>query len=201
MRMRSILLLITLLGVNYSFAGTTPQDTSVTTLHKWYVPDAAVLQFAGNMGMLAVGPSYDFAKERIATDLLYGFVPKFDADEAEHLLTIKGTYKPWEIKRRRDFAILPVQVGLGLSYYFNGKYPLTWDEKYPKGYYWWSPKVRLLGFAGASVTRNIRNSDVKKIGLYSELGTYDLIVTSWYKDENLKLWDILNISIGTRVSF
>lgn len=201
MRIRSILLLITLLGANYSFAGTTAQDTTVTNLRKWYVPDDAVLQFAGNMGMLAVGPGYEFAKGRLTTDLLYGFVPKFDSDETEHLLTIKGTYKPWEIKRRHGFAIIPVQVGLGLSYYFSGKYPLTWDERFPEGYYWWSPKVRVLGFAGASVTRDIRNSNVKKIGLYSELGTYDLIVTSWVKDEKLRLWDIMNISIGTRVSF
>jgi hypothetical protein len=201
MRIKLILLLIILLGIHYSSVGNTIQDTTVTSLRKWYVPDAAVLQFAGNMGMLAVGPSYEFAKERLATDLLYGFIPKFDSDETEHLLTVKGTYKPWEIKRAKDFAFTPLQVGLGLSYYFNGKYPLTWDEQFPKGYYWWPPKVRLLGFAGASVTRNFQNSDIKKIGLYSELGTYDLIVTSWYKDENLKLWDILNISIGTRVSF
>ncbi|MBC5772904.1 hypothetical protein H8S95_02425 [Pontibacter sp. KCTC 32443] len=181
--------------------GSPVQDTTVTSARKWYAPDAAVLQFAGNMGMLAVGPGYDFAKRRIGVDLLYGYVPEFDADEAEHLLTLKGTYKPWEIKRKRNFTVIPVQLGLGLSYYFNDKYPLSWDDKFPKGYYWWSPKVRLLGFAGATVTRDLHNSDVKKIGLYSELGTYDLLVTSWYKDENLTLWEIMNISIGARVNF
>lgn len=201
MRIRLILLLVTFLGANYTCVGNIIQDTTITSSRKWYVPDAAVVQFAGNMGMLSAGPGYDFAKNRLATDLLYGFVPKFDADDTEHLLTLKGTYKPWEIKRRRDFAIIPIQVGLGLSYYFNGKYPLTWDDKFPEGYYWWSPKVRLLGFAGTSVTRTIKNSDIKKIGLYSELGTYDLLVTSWYKDDELTLWEIMNISIGARVSF
>ena len=201
MRIRLIVLLLTIVGVNYTCLGNIVQDTAVTAPHKWYVPDAAVLQFAGNMGMLSVGPGYDFAKERLAADLLYGYVPKFDSDEAEHLLTLKGSYKPWKIERRRNFEVIPLQVGLGLSYYFSGKYPLTWDDKYPEGYYWWSPKVRLLGFAGASVSRDIHNSDIKKIGLYSELGTYDLLVTSWYKDDKLALWEILNISIGARVTF
>ncbi|MBB6612583.1 hypothetical protein H7F15_16180 [Pontibacter sp. Tf4] len=168
----------------------------------WYVPDAAVLQFAGNMGMLAVGPSYEFARERLTADLLYGYVPKFDSDEAEHLLTLKGTYKPWKIKRRKQITVIPIQAGLGFSYYFDDKYPLSWPDNYPKSYYWWSPKVRVLGFAGASVTRDIRNSSIDKIGLYGELGTYDLIATSWFKErEALRLWDIVNISLGARVSF
>lgn len=196
-----MLLLASLLGVSYISAANIIQDTTVTQPRKWYVPDAAIVQFAGNMGLLAVGPSYDFANKHLAVDGLYGFVPKLDSDEAEHLLTIKGTYKPWEIEHRRDFKLIPLQIGLGLSYYLNDKYPLTWDDRFPKGYYWWSPKVRLLGFAGSSVTREVRNNAIKKIGLYSELGTYDLIVTSWFKDENLTVWDILNISIGTRVSF
>jgi hypothetical protein len=183
-----------------AFAQEQPAD-SLTKEKPWYAPDAAVLQFAGNMGMFAIGPGYDFANERLAVDLLYGFVPKFDSDETEHLLTLKATYKPWKIERRRAFEVIPLQIGLGLSYYFNDKYPLTWDDKYPKNYYWWSPKIRLLGFAGAAVTKDLQNSSVKKIGLYSELGTYDLVATSWFKDESLSVGDILNISIGARVTF
>lgn len=167
----------------------------------WYVPDAGVLQFAGNMGMLAVGPGYNFARERLAADLLYGYVPKFDSDEAEHLLTLKCTYKPWKIERRRDFEVVPIQVGLAASYYFDDKYPLFWDDKYPKQYYWWSPKVRVLGFAGASVAKQIRNSAITKAGIYSELGTYDLMATAWFKDDALTLWDIVSISLGARVTF
>ncbi|NDK56576.1 hypothetical protein [Pontibacter fetidus] len=201
MRIRLLMLLATLLSVQYSCRGNTAQDTIVTVARKWYVPDAATLQFAGNMGMLSGGPGYDFAKGRLTTDLLYGYVPKFDAEEAIHLLTVKGTYKPWEIERRRSFTVTPLQVGLGLSYYFDDNFPLTWDDKFPDGYYWWSPKVRLLGFAGAAVSRKIQNSYVKKIGLYSEVGTFDLLVTSWYKDDELTLWEIMNISVGTRVSF
>ncbi|HEY4651550.1 MAG TPA: hypothetical protein VIG72_09055 [Pontibacter sp.] len=199
--LKAITLCIALLYTGNSFAGELPTD-SLKQEKPWFVPDAAVLQFAGNMGMLAIGPGYEFAKERLTTDLLYGFVPRFDADEAEHLLTLKGTYKPWKIKRRHEITVVPVQAGLGLSYYFSGKYPLTWSDKYPKGYYWWSPKVRLLGFMGTSVTKNIRNSSIEKVGLYGELGTYDLVATSWFKEEGaLKLWEIVNISLGARVSF
>ena len=195
------MLTLAILFPGFILAQSQPSD-SVKQQKPWFVPDAAVLQFAGNTGMLAIGPGYDFARERLSADLLYGYVPKFDAEEAEHLLTLKGTYKPWKIERRRDFEVIPFQVGLGLSYYFDDKYPLNWDDKYPTKYYWWSPKVRLLGFIGASVTRDIRKSSIQKIGLYSEVGTYDLIVTSWVKEEGaLKLRDIINISLGARVMF
>lgn len=199
--LRSIVGTLAILLSGHLHAQAQSADSLRTTQH-WYTPDAAVLQFAGNMGMLSAGPSYYFAKERIATDLLYGFVPKFDSDEAEHLLTLKTTYRPWTIERRHGFEVIPFQIGLGLSYYFNDKYPLSWDEKYPKNYYWWSPKVRLLGFAGASVNKEIRNSFISKAGIYSELGTYDLLATAWFKEEGaLGLWEIVNISIGARVTF
>ncbi|MEJ8757093.1 hypothetical protein WG947_08805 [Pontibacter sp. H259] len=199
--LRSIVLMAAILYTGLTIAQPQPTD-SVKQEKKWFVPDAAVLQFAGNTGMLAIGPGYDFANEHLAADLLYGYVPEFDADEAEHLLTLKGTYKSWHIERRRNFEVVPFQVGLGLSYYFNDKYPLYWDDKYPKQYYWWSPKVRLLGFVGASVSKNMRSSSIHKIGLYSELGTYDLILTSWVKEEGaLQFWDIVNVSLGARVTF
>ncbi|NEM99250.1 hypothetical protein [Pontibacter burrus] len=197
--LKSIALTIAILFSENLNAQTQPADT--TKQKRWYIPDAATLQFAGNMGMFAIGPGYDFAKERLSADLLYGFVPKFDSDEAEHLLTLKGTYKPWKIQRRRDITVIPFQVGLGLSYYFDDKYPLKWGDEYPKNYYWWSPKVRVLGFAGASVTKGVQSSLIDKIGLYGELGTYDLVATAWFNDESIKFGDIVNISLGARVSF
>lgn len=167
----------------------------------WFVPDAAVVQYAGNMGMLAVGPSYEFANRKIMIDLLYGYVPKFEGTESGHLITAKSTYRPFELQIGNAYTVTPFQVGLGVSYHFGDQYSFGWQEPIPKGYYWWSTSMRVLGFAGTSLSRKVDDSFIKDVGAYAELGTYDLVVTAWYKDEKLGMRDILSASLGVRVRF
>ncbi|WP_162051874.1 hypothetical protein [Pontibacter pamirensis] len=179
------------------------QGTDSLAHKRWYQPDGVVLQYAGNMGFLSVGPSYSLAKNKLNVELLYGFVPKYDAEEALHLLTLKGVWLPLkEVKLNNDYTLTPLRAGLGASYYFNDQFPLTWKDGIPAGYYWWSSGVRVLGFAGAGINRNFGDDKtIKGVSLYSEIGTYDLILTSWVKDERLTLWEIANLSLGVRIKF
>ncbi|MCC9166823.1 hypothetical protein [Pontibacter harenae] len=181
---------------------TTLQD-SVSKSRTWFVPDGAVLQFAGNMGLLAVGPSYDLFDEKLSAELLYGYVPKFDGETPNHLLTLKGTYHPFLVSISERYSVTPLRVGLAGSYYFGDRYALSWGDNYPKGYYWWSSAVRILGFAGSSV--NYKFGEQQKLlrdaSLYAEVGTFDLILTSWVKEDGLSLWDIMNVSAGLRIRF
>lgn len=198
--MRNQLLVFLLSLLPFTVLGQTDTD-SLEQPRKWYVPVAATVQYAGNMGMLSAGPGYEFVNEKLAIDVLYGYVPKFQGTEAGHLLTLKSTYKPFKLAINEKYALTPVQFGLGVSYHFGDKYSLSWEDPFPKGYYWWSTRVRVLGFAGTSVNRTIQNSFVKDIGAFAELGTYDLLVTAWYKDDKLRFWDILSASAGVRVRF
>lgn len=168
---------------------------------EWYMPDAAVVQYAGNMGMLAAGPSYDLAKGKLQIDALYGYVPKFQGTKVGHIITLKPSYKPFELSLNENYTVTPLQFGLGISYHFGSQYSVFWAEPIPEKYYWWSTSLRLLGYAGASVNRKITGSFVKDVGAYAELGTYELLVTAWYKDDKLRVWDILSASVGVRVKF
>lgn len=195
-----LILLIVLLATPFTLKGQSA-DGNYRQHRKWYVPDAAVIQYAGNMGMISAGPGYDLAHEKIAIDLLFGYVPKFEATEIGRLITLKTSYKPFKIDLNNKYAVTPLQVGMGISYHFGDQYSTSWEGAIPKGYYWWPTSWRVLGFAGASVTRTVNSNVIKDIKLYSEFGTYDLVVTAWYKDDKLRVWDILSASVGIRARF
>jgi hypothetical protein len=184
------------------FSVTASSHTDTDSLHqnkRWYVPDAAVVQYAGNMGMVAIGPGYDLSEGKISIDLLYGYVPKFDAPEAGHMFTLKSTYKPVVLSINQHYSITPIQAGIAFSYNFGDEFSLTSEEPIPGGYYWWSTRLRILGFAGVSVNRTTKNKYIKDVGAYAELGTYELLAVAWFLDEKLTLWDIASASIGVRV--
>jgi hypothetical protein len=178
-------------------------DTSATT-RKWFAPDAVTLQFAGNMGMFSIAPSYSFAQDKLNAELFYGYVPKLDAEEALHLLTLKGIYKPVrKVALKNDFSLTPLRVGLGLSYYFRSQFSTNWSSAYPTSdYYWWTSSLRLTGSLGPALNYSMPNSkSFSELSLYGDLNTYDLIVTSAVKDKTLTAWDIISFSLGVRASF
>ncbi|TXK51888.1 hypothetical protein FVR03_02840 [Pontibacter qinzhouensis] len=169
----------------------------------WYVPNGAVLQFAGNMGMLSVGPHYTSLNQRVAVELLAGFVPKFQSEQNQYLLTLKPIYQPFRIKLKSRHSLTPLRAGIGFSYHFGDQYSFSWHDLYPDGYYWWSTRLRILGYVGSSVNFELKDRTklVKNISLYSEAGTYDLLLTSLIKERGLRPRDILNVSLGMRIGF
>lgn len=202
MKIKTLLGLICLLAVSSLTHGQDVEDNN--SERKWYAPDAVTLQFAGNIGMFSIAPGYSFAHDKINAELSYGFVPKFDAAEALHLLTLKGIYKPFgKVPLKNDFSITPLRVGMRLSYYFRSQFSTNWSDAYPTSdYYWWTSSLRLTGSFGPAINYALLNSKTfKELSLYGDIGTYDLIVTSAFKDKTLTTWDILSFGVGLRASF
>lgn len=203
MNLKTIALLLCLTAVP-ALASAQSTDISSATARKWYAPDAVTLQFAGNIGMFSIAPSYSFAQDRLNAELFYGYVPKFDAEEALHALTLKGIYKPFRpVPLKGGFSLTPLRLGLGLSYYFRSQFSTNWSNAYPTSdYYWWTSSLRLTGSFGPALHYSLPASkSFSEPSLYGELNTYDLIVTSAFKDKTLTTWDILSFSLGLRASF
>ena len=179
-------------------------EDSTAVARKWYAPDAVTLQFAGNIGMLSIAPSYSFAHDKLNAELFYGYVPKFDAAEALHVLTLKGIYKPFrKVPLNQDFSLTPLRFGLGVSYYFRSQFSTNWSNAYPTNdYYWWTSSLRLTGSLGPAFNYSLPNSkSFRELSLYGDVNTYDLILTSAIKDNSLTAWDIVSFGIGVRASF
>ncbi|RIJ34432.1 hypothetical protein [Pontibacter oryzae] len=203
MRLKSILSTFILSTLPFL---TTAQELEVgaASARKWYAPDAVTVQFAGNIGMFAIAPSYSFAKDKLNAELFYGYVPKLDADEALHILTLKGVYKPIRNARIREgISLTPLRLGLGLSYYFRSQFSTNWSNAYPTSdYYWWTSSLRLTGSLGPAINFSLPNNQhFRELSLYGDVNTYDLIVTSAVRDESLTAWDIISFSAGLRASF
>ncbi|MCJ8167503.1 hypothetical protein MKJ04_21860 [Pontibacter sp. E15-1] len=203
MNFHKALFLLCLLAAPYLSKAQNTEISSATA-RKWYAPDAVTLQFAGNIGMFAVAPSYSFAHDKLNAELFYGYVPEFEAEEKLHILTLKGVYKPFrKVPLKNNFSLTPLRFGLGLSYYFRSQFSTNWSNTYPTNdYYWWTSSLRLTGSLGPALNYSLPNSrNFRELSLYGDVSTYDLIVTSVVKDKSLTAWDIVSFDVGLRASF
>jgi|SRR5688572_24354687 len=195
-----LLLLLTFFAGKPLFA----QDSHTSdTDRKWYIPDHAVLQFAGNIGLLSAGPGYSYLNDYVHTEILYGFVPGFDANTSIHILTAKNSYHPWKIKLKNDYLFEPIKVGTGISYSIGPQFYTSLPKRYPDKYYWWAPSLRFTPFLGSTISRKVgdENTAIKRVELYAEIGSTDLDIVSFSVNKTLPFWDILNLAIGTKLVY
>ncbi|MGV3587078.1 MAG: hypothetical protein ACO1OF_08765 [Adhaeribacter sp.] len=196
---------ILLLGVLLLIAAATKaQDSHTTNSNRpWYLPDHAVVQFAGNIGLFSAGPGYSYAHDKVQTDILYGITPGFETKTSIHILTAKTAYHPVKVMLKNGYMLEPLRLGLGISYSAGHQFYTKWPSRYPDGYYWWTTSFRLTPFIGASLSRKVGdgNAAIKRVQLYSELGTHDLALISFFNNKHLPVHRILNIAVGTKLVF
>ncbi len=167
----------------------------------WYIPDFYKAQFAGNIGFISVGAGYVHGNEKLETDLLTGFVPKFIGGDRIVTVTLKSTYKPWQRQLNEKYTLVPFTAGLYLSYSFGSQFDTISPNEYPEGYYWWASSLRVGGFIGGMLVLNKNDtSRIKNLTLFYELGSYDLLFLSYIQNTDyLKIWDVTNLALGVKV--
>lgn len=161
------------------------------------------LQYAGGIGFISPGIGIAHSRDRVDTDLFFGYAPKWLAGDDIVMLTFKNTYFPFKKELDKlDMTIYPLSAGILLNYTFGGQFRHFWSDKYPKGYYWWDSSVRWGFFLGGKVTKTLENSSIKKISAYYELGFNDLYFVSYIQNSGyLGLYDILNLALGLKFNF
>ena len=131
------------------------------------------------MGLLSFGTGWDYGKRnQWETDLLLGFIPKYSSKKAKVTMTLKQNYMPWSIN-----------LGKGFS------------ERYPKGYYGFSSKVRIHVFMGQRLTYDIdpnRRFLAKSVTFFYEISTCDLYLISGVTNSYLRPRDYLSLSFGLK---
>ena len=148
------------------------------------IPTHTKLQFAGNMGLLSLGTGWDYGKRnQWETDILFGILPKYDSKRTKITMTLKQNYMPWSIS-------------LG-----KGEFWTHEPDRYPKGYYGFSSKVRIHAFLGQRLTYNIPprwRLGARAITFYYEISTCDLYIVSAFLNKYLKPKDYLSLSFGLK---
>lgn len=164
------------------------------------IPRYTKLQFAGSMGMLSVGPGWNYGRNHWETDVLFGLVPRNADRHAMATITLKQNYIPWQLPLGEHFFIEPLSCGLYINTLLDKDFWVKNPDRYPKGYYTFSTRIRMHIFAGQRITLNLqrRNRWNKSLTFFYELSTCDLYLISAVSNQYLKPKDYLSLSFGVK---
>ena len=191
-----------------------PQDTARSRYEKmqdrrmaaWQrlIPDHYKLQFAGSIGMFSVGPGWIYGKKKQwETDLMFGFLPKFESECHKVVFTVKQSYVPWRLRIRESaWVVQPLSCSLFLSSVLNEKFWTREPDRYPEGYYGFSTRIRANLSLGQRLMFDIPDvSDwwVQDISVYYELGACDTDLCTFFGDRSIKFRQILSLAIGVKL--
>jgi hypothetical protein len=197
---RTALLLPLLLAI----AGFNQADAQERSrVKKWYVPDYAVVQYAGSVGFVSAGAGYNVLRDRANVDFLFGYVPAFAGGVPLETFTIKFTANLWTIPLGGRTTLHPLTTGLYFCYTPGKQYSSNLPSWYPEGYYWWSEAIRANIFIGGSLDVEIAGAKkLSRLNIYYELGTNEIKLVSYVQNaEALRLVDIVHAGIGVRLHF
>jgi hypothetical protein len=207
------LLFPALLSASLGAQAATPPDTtaakpadSARPERPWYRPKHLALQTGGGLGMVAAGAGYEFSKDRLETDILIGYVPKYYAGSTLSLASLKFMYSPFRLPVGEKFQIIPVTVGAYFSY-THGTINDELKGQYSADYYWFSTDTRYGPLLGSRVTflapPIAATGQPRKISVYYELGSNDLYLASYLNNRNggLGFGQLLTLALGVKADF
>lgn len=158
--------------------------------------------YAGNMGLLSFGTGWDYGKRnQWETDILLGFIPKYSSKKTKVTMTLKQNYMPWSINIGKGFSTEPLACGLYLNTVFGDQFWVNEPDRYPKGYYGFSSKVRIHIYMGQRLTYDIdpqRRFLAKSVTFFYEISTCDLYLVSAVQNSYLRPRDYLSLSFGLK---
>ena len=167
------------------------------------IPTHTKVQFAGNMGLLSFGTGWDYGKKnQWETDVFLGFIPKYDSKRTKVTMTLKQNYMPWSLNLGRGFSTEPLTFGIYFNTVFGNEFWVHEPDRYPKGYYGFSSKIRSHIFLGQRLTYDIdpqRRYTAKSITFFYELSTCDLYLISAATNSYLRPRDYLSLSFGLKL--
>ena len=167
------------------------------------IPTHTKVQFAGNMGLLSFGTGWDYGKKnQWETDVFLGFIPKYDSKRTKVTMTLKQNYMSWSLNLGRGFSTEPLTCGIYFNTVFGNEFWVHEPDRYPKGYYGFSSKIRSHIFLGQRLTYDIdpqRRYTAKSITFFYELSTCDLYLISAATNSYLRPRDYLSLSFGLKL--
>ena len=195
--------IIYLLIIIVSVGNMKANDNTEAKTRKWYIPSHATVQYAGEIGFLSIGTGFNYANNKLQTELLYGFVGEKHGGEDIAMLTLKQTFTPWNLNiPYKGIELKPLTINIGFTYYFGDEYNKYSSSQYEEGYYWFMKGIRTSGSLGSELYLPFTNKKkriFKGFSIYYELVTTDLNIYNYVSNlENAKFKYIVSSAIGVR---
>lgn len=164
------------------------------------LPEDFITQYAGDFGMLSLGVGWRYGRnDHWQTHLLLGFTPGHSYYHHYWSLALRETYVPWRVKIYDKWSITPLTVALSLNSILDGDFWVNQPDRYPKGYYSFSSRVRFHFGIGQRFTFHIpeqRRLLHSSISFYYEVSTCDLYVRQKIHSPGIPFREIFVVGIG-----
>lgn len=175
-------------------------------------PNFYRFQYAGSIGLLNLGAGWHYGKRhQWETDFMFGYVPRYDKDEAFATFTLRESFIPWrchlysfksEKAKEVQLSCQRLSCGIFFNSVLRGDYWTREPERYPdRNYYRFSSKIRLHLFIGQRYTIHIpknRRYLIKDLSAVWELSSCDLYLISKFVNSSLPAKDIFSLSFGIK---
>ncbi len=172
--------------------------------HAKIAPHYTKIQFAGSIGMLSAAAGWDYGKnERWETDIMVGFVPRFESNRAKLTFTLRENIVPWSIPFGHspvDFS--PLRASVGVNAIIGHEFWKRNPDRYPDGYYFFSTKFHFIVGFGQQWTLNISRDKRKMwraVGVFYDFSTNDSYVLSGFGNKYIKFRDVFHLDIGVKL--
>lgn len=203
---KGTMLLIALLCILPTQAQEEQYDKRVHRYRKHWsnlIPTHTKLQYAGNMGFMSFGFGWDYGKHnQWETDVLFGYLPRYQSHENKLTFTLKQNFIPWSCQiKKSNFSLEPLATGMYLNTVLGDEFWVREPDRYPEGYYGFSSRIRIHAYIGQRFTYELNRQKqykAKAITLYYELSTCDLYLISAIGNKYLKPSDYLSLSFGIK---
>ncbi len=165
------------------------------------IPRYTKLQYAGSMGMFSAGVGWNYGRNHWETDFLLGFVPRNADRHAMMTVTLKQNYLLTQIPLYKNLSFEPLACGLYLNTLLDDDFWVKNPDKYPKGYYTFSTRIRAHVFIGQRFTLNLNTEKARNraITFFYELSSCDLYLINAFTNNYLKPSDYLSLSFGLKL--
>lgn len=170
--------------------------------HNWerLIPNLFTLQYAGDIGMISAGIGWDYGpKDKWETHFLIGYLPPRRKYQHYWTFTLRETFCPWKINFGDRWGITPLSVSLSVNSVANGDFWSSEPDRYPKGYYGFSSRIRFHLGLGQRFNINIPEEKrflSRRLSVYYEVSTCDLYIRQKALNSSIPLKDILVLGVG-----
>ena len=109
---------------------------------------------------------------------------------------------PWSLELGKGFSTEPLSCGLYFNTVFGDQFWVHEPDRYPKGYYGFSSRIRSHIFLGQRLNYDIdpqRRYTAKSITVFYELSTCDFHLISAVTNRYLRPKDYLSLSFGIKL--
>lgn len=166
------------------------------------LPDQATLQYAGSIGLLSIGPGWHYGRnDHWETDLLFGFLPRYQADHAKFTFTVKERYVPWHCRLSSCYVLQPLTAGFFFNTISSDDFWRKQPDKYPSNYYWFSTRIRTNIFLGQRIRYDIPSAYRRlhsSVSAYYEISTCDLYVLSKIHNREYPWRYVFSLAFGLK---